>query len=74
MDADLFFVFGLIIAGFSFPSIVNSFSEGRGPRVAILLLVIGGGMVAFAINSQPGKYTFATIPDAFVRVVGQFIN
>lgn len=74
MDADLFFVFGIVIAAFAFPSIVNSFSEGRGPRVAVLLLVVGGGMIAFAVNEQPGKFTFATIPDAFVRVVGQFIN
>ncbi len=74
MDADTFFVAGIVIAGFSFPSIVSSFSEGRGPRVAILLLVIGGGMIAYAVNQQPGKYTFATIPDAFVRVVGHLIN
>jgi hypothetical protein len=74
MDADLLFVVGLVIAGFSFPSIVGAFSEGRPPRTAAILIMIGGGMIALAIYERPNAYTFATIPDAFVRVVGRYIN
>lgn len=74
MDPDLFFVMGLVIAGLSAPSIIGAFTEGRGPRVAVALLVIGGGMMAYAINARPNAYGFATIPDVFVRVIGQYVN
>ncbi len=74
MDPDLFFVMGLIIAGLSAPSIVSAFTEGRGPRMAVVLLVIGGGMVAYAMTARPNAYSFETIPDAFVRVIGHYIN
>lgn len=74
MDTDVVFVAGLIIAGFSFPSIVGAFSEGRAPRTAALLLLLGGGMVAAAIYDKPGMYSLQTVPDAFVRVVGKAVN
>ena len=74
MDPDLFFVVGLVIAGLSAPAIVSAFTEGRGPRMALALIVIGGGMMAFAINDRPNAYSFDTIPDAFVRVIGRYIN
>lgn len=73
MDADLLFVLGLVIAGFAFPSILSAFSEGRPPRTAAILVMIGGGMVALALYQRPNTYTFATIPDAFVRVVDRYI-
>jgi hypothetical protein len=74
MDADLLFVIGLVIGAFAFPSIVSAFSEGRSPRTAAILVMIGGGMVAIAVYDRPGAYTIATIPDAFVRVVGRYVN
>ncbi len=74
MDPDLFFVIGIIVAGLAAPSIVSAFTEGRGPRMAVALLVIGGGMVAYAINARPNAYGFDTIPDVFVRVIAQYLN
>lgn len=74
MDPDLFFVIGLVVAGLAAPSIISAFTEGRGPRMAVALLVIGGGMVAYAMNARPNAYGFDTIPDVFVRVIAQYIN
>jgi flagellar biosynthesis protein FliR len=72
MDADLFLVAGLILLGFSLPSIVSAFSEGRAPRLAAIVLLVGGTLVVLALNEQP--YTIDGVAKAFARVVGRFIN
>ena len=74
MDTDLALVMGLVIAGFSVPSIVSAFSEGRAPRVAAIAAIVGGGMVVWAVQGHPGGYTLNDIPEVFVRVVGRFIG
>lgn len=74
MQNDLFMVIGVIIIGFSIPSIVSAFAEGRPPRVAAIMLLIGGGLAAIAMTQKPGGYAIADIPGAFVRVVGYFLN
>ncbi len=74
MDADLFFVVGVIIFAFAIPPIVGALSDGRAPRAAAIMVLIGGGLMAIAIKERPGAYTLSTAPDAFVRVVGRFIN
>ncbi|RYG89481.1 hypothetical protein EU803_17270 [Loktanella sp. IMCC34160] len=74
MDTDLYFVIGLIVAGFSIPPIFGALSEGRAPRAAAIAILIGGGLVALAVNERPGTYSISEIPDAFVRVVGRYIN
>lgn len=74
MDADLFFVIGLIIAGFSLPPIVGALSEGRAPRAAAITVLVGGGLIALAVNDRPGRYAVSEIPQIFVSVVGRYIN
>lgn len=74
MDSDLFFVIGIIVAGFAIPAVIGAFSEGRPPRAAAIMIMIGGALIALAIYERPNGYTFAGIPDVFVRVVGRYIN
>lgn len=74
MDADLFLVVGIVIIGFAIPSILGAFTEGRAPRTAAILVMIGGSLIALAVYQRPAAYSFQTIPDVFVRVVGQFLN
>ncbi len=74
MDTDLFFVVGLVVAAFAFPAIVGAFSEGRPPRAAAILVMIGGVMIGVAVYQKPNTYTLDTIPDAFVRVVGKYVD
>ena len=74
IDTDLFFVIGLVVLVLSFPVIVGAFSEGRSPRSAAIMVMIGGGLVALAVYQKPNTYTLDTIPDAFVRVVGHYVK
>ena len=72
MDADLFLVVGLVLLAFALPPILGAFSEGRAPRAAAIVVLVGGTLVVLAVNERP--YELADIPHAFTRVVGRFIN
>ncbi|MFT5066087.1 MAG: putative membrane protein [Yoonia sp.] len=74
MDLDLIFVLGCIITAFAIPAIVSAFSDSRTPRYPALIVLIGVVMVGYAINERPGAFTFETVPDVFMRVVGRYIG
>lgn len=73
MDNDLLLVIGLVLGGFSIPSIVSAMSDGRAPRVATIVVVLSGVMVVYAISNKPGGYDINEIPEIFVNVVGRYI-
>jgi len=73
MDNDLFLVIGLILGGFSIPSMVSAISDGRAPRVATIVVVMSGAMVVYAISNKPGGYKVNEIPQIFIDVVGRYI-
>ena len=74
MDTDLLFVVGIIVAAFAFPAIVGAYSEGRPPRTAAILVMIGGVLIGLAVYERPNTYSLKTTPDAFVRVLGRYVN
>lgn len=74
MDPDLFFVIGVLVMGFAIPAIISSFSEGRAPRAAAIMIMIGGGMLGIALWNKPGGYTIADTPQVFSQVIGKYIN
>ena len=73
MNADLFLVLGIILAGLSIPSILSAISDRRAPRASALTILIAGGMILYAIQMKPGGYQLNSIPDVFVRVVADFL-
>lgn len=73
MTADTALVFGIIIAGFSIPSIVSAFSDRRVPRASVITILIAGGLIIYAIQNKPGGYTLEDVPNAFIRVVADYI-
>lgn len=73
MEPDLALVLGILIAAFSVPSILSAFSDRRAPRASALTILIGGGLVLYAMQTNPGGYAMNEIPDVFVRVVGQYV-
>ncbi|NNE52153.1 MAG: hypothetical protein HKN30_07095 [Sulfitobacter sp.] len=73
MDPDLALVLGLIVAAFSIPSILSAFSDSRAPRASAVTILIGGGLILYAMQSSPGGYTLAEIPDVFTRVLDAYM-
>lgn len=67
-------VIGMVIAGFSIPAIVSAFSDSRTPRAAALMVMLGGGMIAWAVTGKPGGYTLDGIPEVFVKVTRDLIG
>ena len=74
MTPDLSLVLGIVIAVFSVPSILSALADGRAPRASAITILIAGGLILYAIQSQPGGYTLQEIPNVFVRVAAKFVN
>ncbi|MFA5580412.1 MAG: hypothetical protein WDA25_00500 [Paracoccaceae bacterium] len=74
MGTDLFLVIGIVIAALTIPAIVSAWSDRRPPRVATLVLMIGGALIIAALVQKPGGYRVDDVPHAFVRVIGHFLR
>ena len=73
MDAELAMVLGIVLVGFSIPAILSSLSDGRRPIVPIVIILIAGGFIFYAINIKPGGFAFADLPEAFIHVIARFM-
>ena len=73
MNPDMFLVLGIIIAGFSIPSVLSAITDGRAPRASAVTILIAGGLVLIAMQTKQGGYALSDIPDAFVRVAAQIM-
>ncbi|WP_415922068.1 hypothetical protein [Tateyamaria sp. SN6-1] len=69
----MFLVLGIVIAGFSIPSILSAITDGRAPRASAITILIAGGLILTAVQTKPGGYTLEDIPNAFVRVAALVI-
>lgn len=74
MEFDIIFVLGLLIAAFCVPSFVSAYANKRRPTQSLILLLIGGGMIYYAIVMNPGVYSLSTVDDVILTVVGRFLN
>lgn len=73
MDAELMFVVGTVLCGFSVPSILSAMADSRPPRAAAIILLIGGVLVVVAIGQRPGGFAINDIPNVFFRVIGRYL-
>ncbi|MGB3245129.1 MAG: hypothetical protein WBB25_11380 [Sulfitobacter sp.] len=73
MDPDLALVLGIIVGGFSIPSILSAISDSRAPRASALTILIAGGLILYAMQSKPGGVDLAEVPDIFVNVVARYL-
>lgn len=74
MDTDLVLVIGVLLAALAIPSLLSAFSESRAPRAGAIMILIGGVLIAVALSQTTRDYTFAEMPDLFLRVIGRFVN
>lgn len=73
MDPDLALTLGLIVAAFSIPSILSALSDKRAPRASAVTILIGGGLILYAMQSKPGGYALTQVPDVFVSVAARYM-
>ena len=73
MDTDLALILGLVIGGFSIPSIVSAMSDGRAPRVSMIIILLAGALILYALMMKPGGYQIEQIPNVFFSVIDRFM-
>jgi hypothetical protein len=74
VDFDLIFVTGLVIVVFGIPMLVGAYVDRRFPRKALLMFVLGGGALLYAMQENPGGYTLGTLDDVIVAVIGRYLG
>lgn len=74
MNTDIALVLGLVIAAFSIPSILSALSDGRSPRAPMVVILISGALILYAVVANPGGYTVSEIPNVFMSVVNSVIR
>lgn len=74
MGNDELMVLGVFIGALSLAAMISAFSSGEPPRLAIILFVIGGGLVAWVVNTSPTGYSVEEFPRVVMDVIGGFIR
>lgn len=73
MPYDLYLTIGAVILVFAIPSVVSAISDGHAPRVASIMVLIGGGLMVYAATQKPGGYELTELPDIFLGVVSKYL-
>jgi hypothetical protein len=80
MDNDLLIVAGVLLAGFSIPSILNAVSERRTPRFSLVAVAVAAGLLVYSVIRSGGEFNLPNalkaiegVPNAFVSVIGRYI-
>jgi len=74
MDFDLIFVIGVVLVAFSIPAFVSAYSDRRLPKTAVVMLIVAGAAIAYAMQENPDVYSIATIDETIVNVLGRYLN
>jgi hypothetical protein len=74
MDADLILTIGIVLLVLSVPSLLAAWAESRVPRMGAVMIVVAGGLILTALQTQPGGYRFDDVPGVIVGVVARMFN
>ncbi len=74
MNTDLILVIGIVIGVLTVPSILSAVLEGSAPRAASVSAVISGGLIVYAVYTNPGGYDVNDLPRLFRGVFSSFAN
>jgi hypothetical protein len=72
MDTDLIIVVGIVAILLAVPAMLSAWVEGTVPRAAAIMVLIGGVLIVVALTQHGRAYTFAEMPDVFMRVFARF--
>jgi len=73
MDTDLMLVVGSIALVLSIPSLMSAWIEGQVPRIGAILVLIGGVLLVVALAKHGRPYTFAEMPEVFMKVFARWL-
>lgn len=74
MPFDLYLTIGLVVLLFAIPSVVSAFSDRHTPRVASIMVLVGGGLVAWAVTQKPGGYVLTEVPEVVIGVLASVVR
>lgn len=74
MSSDFALVLGTICFALAFPPLLGAFSSGRPPRTSILLFVVAGGLILWALSRSATGYTITELPQVYLRVFRGLVN
>jgi hypothetical protein len=74
MDTDLMIVVGVLAILLAVPTMLSSWVDGSVPRSGATLVLIGGVLIVVALTQRGHGYTFAEMPDVFMRVFARFFK
>ena len=74
MTNDLLMVLGLFFGAFSIPSLIGAYSAGQPPRAAALFVMVGAGLISWAVYQQPNTYSLVEIPELIIRVFAKLVR
>ncbi|MFV2001618.1 MAG: hypothetical protein ACC619_01405 [Paracoccaceae bacterium] len=74
MTNDFLLVLGIILAILSVPAMISAYASSQKPRSALVMLVLGGGLISWAVYQQPNTYSLDGLPELFVSVLANLIR
>lgn len=74
MDTDLALVLGALLALLAVPAAISAFSSDRSGRGALVLAVLGGGLMVYAVMASPGGYSAGEFPQVVMRVIARIFR
>ena len=73
MASDIWLVAGVLLLLLALVGLFSAFAERRAGRLALLGMLLGGGMIVYAQRISPEGYGLSDVPDAFIRVIALFV-
>jgi len=73
LDTDLALILGFILGALSIPALVSAYSDQRAPRAFMVLILLAGMLILYAVAAQPGGYQFSQLPKVFFGVMARFM-
>jgi hypothetical protein len=67
-------VVGIVAIVLAVPTLLASWVDGSVPRTGSLLVLLGGVLIAVALTQHGRGYSFAEMPDLFMRVIGRLLK
>ena len=67
-------VASVLFLALAVPSIVNAWVDRRAPMIGFAMLIVGGLMTFWTLNTYPQDYVWQDIPMAFIDVIASILN